>query len=187
MARRRWRAAPAGAPVTPSSGPSAALSSAPCLQRNVRPALKKLPLRAWLDRLELIERQVCRVEANGAAIGTGFLVGPRAVLTNWHVVREARNRSVMGDLLCRFDYNQLASGATQAGETCKVADVVAESPFSPAELTATPDTPPPKPDELDYALLTIASQVAARGFIALVEPPPVAAADFGQAQDHARQ
>jgi hypothetical protein len=77
---------------------------APGLQRNVRPYLAKLDIRVWQDRLVKIERQVCRVELEGNALGTGFLVGPDTVLTNWHVFEIAKNAGKVGQL------SDLASG-----------------------------------------------------------------------------
>ncbi len=101
-------------------------SEGPGLEANVRPALKTLDIEIWLSRIETIKRQVCRVEADGAGIGTGFLVGPRC---------------------------------------------------SGAELTKQPDTPPPTPDQLDYALLQLATPVPERGFLRLSDPPPSAKDD----------
>ena len=89
---------------------------APGLQRNVRPYLAKLDVRVWQDRLVKIERQVCRVELEGNALGTGFLVGPDTVLTNWHVFEIAKNAGKVGKLGCRFDYVRLPSGQTDAGQ-----------------------------------------------------------------------
>ena len=46
----------------------------------------------WFERLAPIEFRVCRIEAHGQPLGTGFLVGPDLVLTNYHVVREVHLR-----------------------------------------------------------------------------------------------
>jgi Trypsin-like peptidase domain len=152
-------------------------SEGPALERNVKPALKKLDTEIWLSRFETIKRQVCRVEAEGAGIGTGFLVGPGAVVTNWHVVREARKRDVLAKLGCRFDYRRLVGGGVDAGTLIAATTVVDERPCSDAELTAQPDDPPPKPDQLDYALLRLATPVPERGFLRLSNPPPSAKDD----------
>lgn len=149
----------------------------PGLQRNIRPRLKQLDLRRWLDRIEAVERQICRIEAGSGAIGTGFLVGPSAVLTNWHVVEEARVAGTLGQLACRFDYRRLSNNTLDAGKLIAVRKIVDESRSSPAELTANPDQPPPEPDELDYALLELETPVGAeRGFVVMVGAP-VAAGD----------
>lgn len=131
---------------------------APGLQKNVRPHLSTLDLQVWLDKLVEARNRTCRVEIGARAAGTGFLVGPQAVLTNWHVVNKAVETGQLGQLACRFDYLRLSDGSRQSGVTVKVGDggVAASGPFSPAELTATPDTPEPEPDQLDFALLHLA-------------------------------
>jgi hypothetical protein len=131
--------------------------AAPGLQKNIKPALQSPDVSVWMDKLEAVRRQVCRVEIPGQALGTGFLVGPTAVLTNRHVVEEARKVAAEGQLTCRFDFRRLSTGAVDPGVAIAVLQVVDESPCSPAELTAAPDAPPPKPDELDYALLQLAA------------------------------
>ncbi len=151
-------------------------AAAPGLQRNVRPYLAKLDVLVWQDRLMKIERQVCRVELAGDALGTGFLVGPDTVLTNWHVFEVARQAGKVGQLGCRFDYARLPNGQTQPGQLVMLdaAGGIDTSPYSPAEQTATPDNPLPTLEQLDYALLRLASRVgeqqiegAPRGWIPL--------------------
>ncbi|MRX51191.1 serine protease [Paracoccus sp. S-4012] len=128
---------------------------APGLQRNVRPNLQKLDLMVWVDKLLRIRNRVCRIEIGTRAAGTGFLVGPQAVLTNWHVVEKAATAGRVADLRCRFDYLMREDGARQPGVVLPLGDkaLACHSPFSPAELTDHPAEPPPTPDELDFALL----------------------------------
>ena len=150
---------------------------APGLQRNVRPYLAKLDVRVWQDRLVQIERRVCRVELEGNALGTGFLVGPDTVLTNWHVFEIAKNAGKIAQLGCRFDYVRLPNGQTDPGQLILLdaAGSLDGSPYTAGEKAGNPDSPPPPTmDELDYALLRLASRVgeqqvdgAARGWIAL--------------------
>jgi len=149
---------------------------APGLQRNVRPYLAKLDVRVWQDRLVKIERQVCRVELEGNALGTGFLVGPDTVLTNWHVFEIAKNAGKVGQVGCRFDYVRLPNGQTDAGQLVLLdaAGSLDGYPYSAAEKAGNPDNPLPTMDELDYALMRLASRVgeqqvygAPRGWIAL--------------------
>ena len=150
-------------------------SEGPALERVVRPRLPTLEAGVWLDRFEQISRQVCRIEADDAGIGTGFLVGPGAVLTNWHVMRESRKRRAADRLVCRFDYRQLTGSGVAPGIKVKVESSVDERPCSDAELTADPDEPPPEAGELDYALLQLATALPDRGWLTLADPPPVAA------------
>jgi len=149
---------------------------APGLQRNVRPYLARLDIRVWSSRLSQIERQVSRVELEGNALGTGFLVGPDTVLTNWHVFEIARNAGKIDRLGCRFDYEVLPDGKVEPGQLVMLAgaDCIDGCPYSAAEKTANPDNPLPTMQELDYALLRLASRTgeqqvdgAPRGWIAL--------------------
>jgi V8-like Glu-specific endopeptidase len=159
---------------------------APGLQRNVRPYLAKLDIRVWQSRLSEIERRVCRVELEGNAIGTGFLVGPDTVLTNWHVFEAAKNQGKPDLLGCRFDYELLPDGKVQPGQLVmlQAGGLIDSSPYSVAEGTGKPDNPLPTTSELDYALLRLASRVgeqqvdgAARGWIALPKAVLPLAAD----------
>lgn len=163
---------------TQAEAPTNAL--APGLQRNVRPYLAKLDVRVWLERLIEIERRVCRIEQDGNAIGTGFLVGPDTVLTNWHVVKGAQTERKLAEVACRFDYVKLANGTRDPG---KLAGLRADacltfSSYSAAETTRTPETPPPTAEELDFALLQLETTVglqtvvdAKRGWITLPNGP----------------
>jgi Trypsin-like peptidase domain len=159
---------------------------APGLQRNVRPYLAKLDIRVWQSRLTQIERKVCRVELEGNAIGTGFLVGPDTVLTNWHVFEIAKSQGKADRLGCRFDYELLTDGKVQPGQLVmlQAGGCIDSSPYSAAEATDRPDNPPPTAAELDYALLRLAARVgeqqvegAARGWIALPKAVLPLAAD----------
>lgn len=142
----------------------------------MRPHLPQLDLHLWIERLSQIERQVCRIEISGGAAGTGFLVGPRAILTNWHVVEGAISNNEIKNVACRFDYYRRNDGARQEGVVCTVpADGCASHrPYSPAEETDHPDAPPPTEDQLDYALLRLDQDVgkadigaATRGWLRL--------------------
>jgi trypsin-like peptidase len=159
---------------------------APGLQRNVRPYLAKLDIRVWQSRLTEIERRVCRVELEGNAVGTGFLVGPDTVLTNWHVFEVAKNQGKVAGLGCRFDYELLPDGKVQPGQLVMLQanGLIDSSPYSAAEQTEKPDNPLPTTAELDYALLHLVSRVgeqqvegAVRGWIALPKAVLPMAAD----------
>ncbi len=140
-----------------ADGPTEA--AAPGLERNIRPNLVQLDLHVWLERLALIERRVCRVELNGNAAGTGFLVGPDSVLTNWHVVENAKTSDATSAVTCRFDYLKLTDGGKQEGIVVPLHSdgCVSFSPYSAAEITGSPDQPLPTTDQLDYALLRLSS------------------------------
>jgi hypothetical protein len=162
---------------------SPAEAMVPGLQRNVRGHLDKLDVRVWVQRLMELERRVCRIESNGIAAGSGFLVGPDAVLTNWHVYEALKADGKLADLACRFDFLRLPDNSVQAGRLVMAhSDLIDFSCYSAAEKTSTPGNPPPTAQELDYALLRLKSAVGAeiaegktRGWIALpAQPQPLA-------------
>jgi V8-like Glu-specific endopeptidase len=65
----------------------------------------------WREQMMKCERAVCRVEA--AKYGTGFLVGPGMVITNYHVVRaEIEGKNTPDRIVLRFDYKMNADGKT---------------------------------------------------------------------------
>jgi hypothetical protein len=146
----------------------------PGLERIVKAGNPYFDLRVWLDKMTALERQVCRIEAQGQALGTGFLVGENAILTNWHVVQEARNLGIDKHLGCRFDFRRLTNGRVDGGSFVAVSSVLDERPCSQAELGDDPDLPPPSAGELDYALLELAAPQAGRGYISLATETPVA-------------
>jgi V8-like Glu-specific endopeptidase len=165
----------------PQSDAPPTRAAAPGLQRNVRPHLTKVDVRVWLERLAQIERCVCRIELDGNAAGTGFLVGPAAVLTNWHVVEHAKAAGTLGKLGCRFDYLRLSSGVRQPGSLVPLdaAGLIDSSPYSAAEKADQIDGPAATAEELDYALLPLAQPAGKqqvdgkeRGWLMLPEQTP---------------
>jgi endonuclease G len=85
---------------------------------------------------------VCMIEAPaGTARGTGFLVGPRLLLTNQHVIT---SKDWLAGAVARFDYRHDTRGVAGAGRTFE---------FDPDFYYSSPAA------ELDYA------------FVRLLEPP----------------
>ncbi|WP_185970192.1 MULTISPECIES: serine protease [unclassified Mesorhizobium] len=174
---------PAAVKLDPGAGPAlslqragvddesaTAIAAAPGLQRNVRPHLNMIEVREWLDGLTNAERRVCRIEIGKNGAGTGFLVGPSTVMTNWHVVRKVLDPKSWQKISCRFDFLVLPDGSVQEGVRIVLGDkgVMAFSPASDAELTPSPDEPPPTGDQLDYALLHLAKPLGSqRGWVEL--------------------
>jgi len=109
----------------------------------------------FLGRLGEVVGQVCRVDLRGDGNGTGFLIGPRAVLTNYHVIESViKQAHSLQDFTCRFDYKVRADGTSvNKGTVYNVTDLVAHSPYDPADLVR--DTQQPDPNKLDYALLLL--------------------------------
>jgi hypothetical protein len=133
------------------------------LEKTIKDRLPPFDFAVWRERMALVEGRVCRVEIGGNAAGTGFLVGPDAVLTNYHVLQFVLDGTAPPTAVtCRFDYKVLADGSRVEGVSVGLPAAdwnLDASPCSPAELTRTPDTPPPTPDELDYALVRLARRV----------------------------
>lgn len=134
-------------------------------------------------------RRVCEVRAGGAR-GSGFLVGPQTVLTNWHVVQalmdpvsgKARPDSA-AELVCRFDF--LDSG--RSDDYVAVKDWLVDwSPMPLDELDVTragqyADMTAHRPHQLDFAVLRLdGAPGRARGWYALKEAAvvPLGAHEF---------
>ena len=66
--------------------------------------------------MSLRELCVCRIEIAGFANGTGFLLGPSLLLTNWHVLSEVfEGKRHPDSVLCRFDYKVSSEGILSKG------------------------------------------------------------------------
>ncbi len=129
------------------------------LERKVRDDLPFLDIVKWRTRLGEIEGQVCRVETP-YELGTGFLLGPDVLITNYHVMQEViKNPAVSGQVVLRFDYKKLDDGTTvNKGIEFRLVKqnwLIDSSPHSQVDLLADPGDQTPKPDELDYALLRL--------------------------------
>ena len=67
----------------------------------------------WLGAVMGLIGRICRVEIAGTPMGTGFLVGPDLVMTNYHVVHEVIEEGVPARFVkLRFDYKTLADSIT---------------------------------------------------------------------------
>ena len=115
-----------------------------------------------LGKLRGTKGPVCKVETP-VAIGTGFLVGRRHVLTNFHVVEKALAMGAIGEqIICRFDYVVDENGEPQAGlplpALAGAGWLVANSPYSQSDLSGTGS---PGQNELDFALIRLAGDVEA--------------------------
>jgi V8-like Glu-specific endopeptidase len=88
-------------------------------------------LEPWVDGLLQNAHRVCRVEIDtnaGPVFGTAFLVGPAAIITNYHVFEpvirgeqgQATDRGIRasaGNARFRFDYRRLPDGSVTEGKT----------------------------------------------------------------------
>jgi serine protease len=131
-------------------------------------------------------RHLCRIDIEttegSIGSGTGFLVGPDLVLTNYHVVGELPPARIK----CRFDYADMGSDSVEFGTTISVLRILKTRRHSVSEGAgeyATSSIDHPKEDELDYALLQLQQPIgneayktrgveSARGWIHLPRNKP---------------
>lgn len=132
-----------------------------------------LEMGIWTEKLVRIIRQICRitvpVPGNKASYGTGFLVGPDLLLTNYHVIQdllpEKGATANPQNVLIEFDYIRWRIGQ-QPGPVSPYrlkpgtqADwLIDKSPYSPQDWAVPPGLP--ADNELDYALLRLESTAA---------------------------
>jgi V8-like Glu-specific endopeptidase len=128
------------------------------LERLVDPERGISDLGSFAARLNELLRQVCRVEIDGTPRGTGFLIGPRTVLTNHHVVKGADPAKIR----LRFDYRRLEDKTTlNGGSVFALADhgIVHLEPHSAADVRPYDSQHLPQENELDYAVLETADAI----------------------------
>jgi outer membrane protein assembly factor BamB/tetratricopeptide (TPR) repeat protein len=135
------------------------------LEKLIKASNSFLNIAAWREKLGELEMRVCRVEIKGSPVGTGFLVGPSAVMTNHHVIQSVlTGEDGPGDVALRFDYKVLSGGKTLYGTPFRLASgkddwLIAASPSSAVDLQPEPKQGTPGEDELDYALLRVGDEV----------------------------
>ena len=160
------------------------------LERTIKARLAAFDFAVWREKMALVEARVCRIEIGGNAAGTGFLVGPDAVLTNYHVLKPILDGTTpAAQVACRFDYKVLADGSRVEGVVVGLHATEWKldfSPNSPAEDTRNPDNPPPTAEQLDYSLVRLARRMGdesvtpkggaaapRRGWLAIPDVAPV--------------
>ena len=90
-------------------------------ESTVRPKLKSVDMGVWRERMTQVEAQVCRIEFNDSPKGTGFLVGPDLLLTNYHVMeRPLKGLLPVEQVACRFDYKVLSDGSRSEGAVVRL-------------------------------------------------------------------
>lgn len=133
----------------------------PALERTISQHSPFFDPVTFRTRLGEIEGQVCRVEVEldaGTMFGTGFLVGPGAVITNYHVLEPVfQGQAPPTSVLCRFDYKRLANEIVSTGTMFKLKAgdwLLDASPVSAADRAADGNALPAA-DELDYAIVRL--------------------------------
>lgn len=139
--------APPAAP-TPSADPADK-----ALEKLVARRSRRIDFGQFQIRLDDIGRRTCLIRTANS-LGTGFLVGPDVVLTNYHVVEGLLTGAQTHDqLVCEFDFN---TDAVQTERVALARKPTVFSRYSTSDLTGTGD---PGDDELDYALLPLAAPI----------------------------
>jgi V8-like Glu-specific endopeptidase len=125
-------------------------------ERMVDPGRGIADLGSFAAKIQEFLRRVCAVEL-GNEFGTGFLIGPETILTNYHVVEYAIDKSFdPANVRVRFDFQRLRDGlTTNAGVTFELADdwLVHAEKYSPADTKPYDETSLPAEIELDFAVL----------------------------------
>jgi hypothetical protein len=120
-------------------------------------------LAEWMQKLQRICGNVCRLEDAGTPIGTAFMVGRDLVLTAFHLLEgHIGGTRDWSQLACRFDYAVESTGESP-GLIVHLASpgwLVASSLYSSADLGDADVLP--LPSELDCALVRLAEPIGER-------------------------
>lgn len=129
------------------------------LEQTVKARSDTMEMEEWVLGFIQLRSAVCRVEDPRdprKALGTGFLVAPDLLLTNYHVMEnylgEAPQRDI-STLAFRFDYALESTGENYGKIVSAAVDnwLVSEAPYRTAANGTVPD--------LDYALIRLAVPV----------------------------
>lgn len=135
------------------------------LEKIIKQGNRFLDIHKWRERLGQIEVQVCRVEVNRndgfVEYGTGFLLGPSVVMTNYHVMQSVieKKQAAAKDVILRFDYKRIQNGTIlNPGKEYHLTNdewLIDSSPPSPVDWEEDPKSGVPSPNELDFVLLRV--------------------------------
>lgn len=160
--------------VGQSIGTPTSVPRTPVLERVIKDTNQFHDIAQWREAMGLVETQVCRIRIptnKGEVFGTGFLVGPDVVMTNYHVVESViagekgkstkDGRSAKASVvICQFDYKKVAGYLNKGIEVGLAAQwLIDSSPGSPVDEENEPKSREAGADELDYALLRLARSI----------------------------
>ncbi|MGH3132429.1 MAG: trypsin-like peptidase domain-containing protein [Gaiellaceae bacterium] len=147
---------PGGVPPSQLTPDTALSKVVDHFERMVDPNRGIADLGSFAARLQELLAQVCAVEL-GDESGTGFLIGPETILTNYHVVEKAITQAFdPANVRVRFDYRRLRDGkTTNAGAEYSLADgwLVHAEPYSAVDKKPYDEASLPAENELDFAVL----------------------------------
>ncbi len=163
------------------------------LEKLVRRHVPKLSAQQTREQMMHVEGQMCVIErrkltGSGEALGSGFLIGPDVVLTNYHVVEAYLKGNQAQQLQVRFDalLNETGLREPEEGIVFAVDEMPVACPYTTQDEVNVHQAP--AADELDFAILLLAdeagySQVGGsvgpgqtkvtRGWMTLPDPDPV--------------
>ena len=145
-----------------------------------------LDMAEWVDMSALTiglakaMRRICLVRVGGTdpAQGTGFLIGPQTVLTNWHVVHSlidpatgAARPGSAGTLSCDFEHLGQAGKVTHQAVEAWLVDFSPLAPQAPGIGKAYPDMTAARGHALDFCAIRLAGAPGRmRGWYDLGQP-----------------
>ncbi|WP_375490861.1 effector-associated domain EAD1-containing protein [uncultured Nostoc sp.] len=128
------------------------------LERIIKKTNSFLNVNTWRETLGKLEPQVCRIEItkknNYRSFGTGFLIAPNVVITNYHVIEPVLlQEATPNNVILRFDYKQVEGKIINQGTEYRL--MADEWLIDQSLYLSDKENRLPTPDELDYALLRL--------------------------------
>lgn len=145
---RDAQAAFAAMPAAAGNSSTGVATSRPALERVILKSVEFAHTVQWRANMAACERTVCRVESPvNQGMGTGFLIAPDLLLTNYHVLKDfIETRNEWSSVACRFGYAADTTGkAVSQGEVYTLSD-------APLVASSQIDAP-----NLDYAIVRLSA------------------------------
>ncbi len=144
-----------GTHIAPAFSDEADEARQSAFERMVRRGQSDADLRAYISALTGFADAACAVEWDGQHQGTGFLIGPRTIITNQHVIDPMPRDSADG-LSARFGYALDPNGQVQNGTSVgfDTGWHVFSRPPDPSDEDDGPDAIP-SDENLDYAIVRL--------------------------------
>ncbi|MDZ4688920.1 MAG: trypsin-like peptidase domain-containing protein [Planctomycetaceae bacterium] len=143
------------------SGPRLIKTAPTPLEAIVNANAKFIKMKEFVERLGALQGQVCWIKIPGGG-GTGFLIGPDLVLTNYHVMAPVIGKQVSAaDVVCQFDYLEPVDGPKLSAKKLTEVKLHAEWDVDrqlTSDFDEDPDLGDPALSESDYALVRLAEE-----------------------------
>ena len=167
---------PAGVVAKFAPPPVTATTDGPSLEKLVEKRSELLNLADFQKGIERLSGALCRISLKLATefevMGTGFLIGRRHVLTNYHVMQRAiEDKLDAARVRLEFDYRGDGPAATSLQVAPGLTWDVEHRTYSQSDLTGIGE---PAPEELDFALVRLAAAAPVeRLHLTLPSAPPI--------------